>query len=92
MSDESSNTLNTSLLIIHSTFPRIGKGIELMWGDKGFPKYMGKLIADGRFDRQGFPFEVLEALMKLQLLHDKVYPEFSEKEDDETGFGSSIFE
>jgi hypothetical protein len=89
MTDEHSNTLNSSLLLIHAAFPRIGKGIELMWGDKAFPKYMGKLIADGRNDRQGFPYEVLMALMRLQMLHDELYPEFVE--DDETGFGASIF-
>ena len=89
MSDDSTNTLNSSLSIVHSAFPRVGKGIELMWGDKEFPKYMGKLIADGRNDRKGFPFEVLMALINLQILHDEVYPQFIEP--DETGFGPTIF-
>ena len=92
MTDEMTRKLNTLLLTVYASFPRVAKGVELMWGDKEFPKYMGKLIADGRFDRQGFPFEVLVALMNLQMLHDEVYPHFAVKEDDETGFGSSIFE
>lgn len=69
--------LNENMLIIHAFSPRIGKALELFWGDRDFPPYINKLLADdfpGGKQRQGFPIDVLGALIKLQDLHDKVYP------------------
>ncbi len=81
--------LNSNLLILHSKFPRIAKGIELFWGDKEFPKYINNLLADGKNDRAGFPVYIIESLLTLQILHDELYPEFNQ--DDSTGWSLSIF-
>jgi hypothetical protein len=80
--------LNTNLLTLYATFPRIAKGIELFWGNKEFPDYINKLLADGRNDRQGFPAEVTTALFALQKLHAVSFPEY---EDDQDGWMSTSF-
>lgn len=68
--------LNVNLLLLYSEFPRIGKAVELMWGDKEFPAYINKLMSDGRLDRQGFPANILTAIVTLQILHDELFPQF----------------
>jgi hypothetical protein len=84
MSDE----LNSNLLTLYATFPRIAKGVEVFWGEKDFPEYINKLLADGRNDRQGFPAEVTTALFALQKLHSASFPEF---EDSDDGWMSTTF-
>ncbi len=71
---DTDNMLNSNLLIIHTSFPRIGKALELYWGNKEFHPYMNSLLSDTRNSRQGFPSHILFALIELQQLHDKVFP------------------
>jgi hypothetical protein len=81
--------LNKNLLIIYSQVPRVGKALELFWGEKEFAPYVSKLLSDGN-GRKGFPFDVLTAILALQELHDKQFPQFIPPEQDDwasTQFG-----
>ena len=89
MGTESEDELNKNLLIIHSQFPRIGKALELFWGDKEFSIYVAKLLADGRSNRKGFPFEIAAAITSLHYLHDKEFPQF--RLDDPEDWSTSTF-
>lgn len=74
--EDKKDILNTNLLVIYKSFERIGKALELRWGDKEFQPYMNSLLGVGRPSRQGFPIDVLEALINLQQLHDTIFPEY----------------
>ena len=75
MQDTNAAILNANLLMIHASFPRIGKALELYWGEKEFSKYVNSLLADNTHLRQGFPAHVLSSIMILQDLHDKLFPQ-----------------
>lgn len=85
----SEEILNVSLLLLQAKFPRIGKALEFLWGQKEFPPYVNKLLNDGRNDRQGFPVDVMTAIMSLQILHDEMFPQF--QLDDPDDWKSSQF-
>ena len=94
MTKEQQHLMGKSLLMIHASFPRIGKALELYWGEKEFAPYINKLTAADRPDRQGFPSFVMEAIVALQILHDEVFPDLAyEDPDDWTSsmFGNSRF-
>ena len=74
--------LNENLLLLHEKFPRIGKALEFLWGDKAFPDFASRLVADGRSDRQGFPIDVMTAIIQLTELHDQLYPEYAKQTGD----------
>jgi hypothetical protein len=94
MTKEQQALMNKSLLMIYASFPRIGKALELYWGEKEFATYINKLTAVDRPGRQGFPSLVMEAIAALQILHDEVFPNHAyEDPDDWTSsmFGNSRF-
>ena len=78
----SDRILNSNLLIVHAAFPRIGKALELFWGNKEFRPYMDNLLSGTRNSRQGFPSDVLFALIAIQQLHDAEFPELITGETD----------
>ena len=55
--------------IIEQRFPRIAGTIREQWGKRSLDDYFGKLVIDDRGGRQGFPVEVLSALMEVARLH-----------------------
>ncbi len=55
--------------IIEGRFPRIAATIRAGWGKRALDDYFGKLVIDDRGGRQGFPMEVLSALMEVARLH-----------------------
>jgi hypothetical protein len=55
--------------IIESRFPRIAGTIRERWGQRALDDYFGKLVIDDRGGRQGFPPEVLSAIMEVARLH-----------------------
>jgi hypothetical protein len=57
--------------IVEETIPRIGKMIKVKWGRPDFYPYMDELLFSNRPDRQGFPQDMLTALIKLQSIHHK---------------------
>lgn len=55
--------------IIETRFPRIAAIIREHWGKRALDDYFGKLVIDDRGGRQGFPIEVLSAIMEVGRLH-----------------------
>jgi len=55
--------------IIEQRFPRIAGTIRERWGKRALDDYFGKLVIDDRGGRQGFPPEVLSAIMEVARLH-----------------------
>ena len=58
-----------ALTIVEGRFDRIAQCIAEYWGSPAFDGYMEKLLIDERGNRQGFPPEVAEALLRLSRLH-----------------------
>ncbi len=55
--------------IIEYSFPRIAATIREQWGKRALNDYFAKLVIDERGGRQGFPIEVLAAIMEVARLH-----------------------
>ena len=55
--------------IIERAFPRIAATIRDQWGKRALDDYLSKLVVDDRGTRQGFPLEVLSAIMEVARLH-----------------------
>ncbi|HTO46599.1 MAG TPA: hypothetical protein VML91_03080 [Burkholderiales bacterium] len=55
--------------IIETRFPRIAAVIREHWGKRALDDYFAKLVIDDRGGRQGFPIEVLSAIMEVGRLH-----------------------
>jgi hypothetical protein len=61
--------------LVNAAFPHIGKKIKLFWGYPEFVTMMLQLQTDTRGGkRQGFPGDVLFALMDLEEKHDIEFP------------------
>jgi hypothetical protein len=59
--------------IIARAFPRIAETIRRDWGKRALDDYLSKLAVDDRGSRQGFPPEVLTAIMEVARLHAEQY-------------------
>ena len=55
--------------IIERSFPRIAAVIRALWGHGTLDDYFAKLVVDDRGGREGFPPEVMEAILEVALLH-----------------------
>jgi hypothetical protein len=55
--------------IIERAFPRIAATIRDQWGKRALDDYLSKLVVDDRGGRQGFPPDVLSAIMEVARLH-----------------------
>src|SRR5215475_8823428 len=55
--------------IIARRFPRIAETIRERWGKRVLDDYLAQLVIDERGDRQGFPMDVLSAIMEVARLH-----------------------
>jgi hypothetical protein len=55
--------------IIERGFPRIAERIREMWGKRALDDYFAELVVDERGSRQGFPPEVLSAILEVARLH-----------------------
>lgn len=55
--------------IIERAFPRIAAAIRDQWGRRALDDYFSKLVVDDRGGRQGFPPDVLSAIMEISRLH-----------------------
>lgn len=61
-------------ILVNSRFPHIGEKLELLWGYEEFSRYILKLLNDSRDGkREGLPTEIASALLKLMLIHDKIF-------------------
>lgn len=64
------------LAVLERTFPRIHQRVNLLWGSVELYNYLNDMILDDRHfgsgkERQGFPKEVLEALLHIHKQHSK---------------------
>jgi hypothetical protein len=55
--------------IVEQNFPRIAAYIREHWGKRALDDYFSKLVIDERGGRQGFPMDVLWAIMEVARLH-----------------------
>ncbi|MFO1363581.1 MAG: hypothetical protein U1F45_14075 [Burkholderiales bacterium] len=55
--------------IVERNFPRIAAYIREHWGKRALDDYFSKLVIDERGGRQGFPMDVLWAIMEVARLH-----------------------
>jgi hypothetical protein len=59
--------------IIANRFPRIAETIRRDWGKRALDDYFAKLVVDDRGSRQGFPPDVLTAILEVARLHAEHY-------------------
>ena len=68
-----------SYKVVADAYPDIGKKIQLFWGHQEFSDLAHVLLNDTRdHSRKGFPAHVVAAMLELQALHNKVFPQFAE--------------
>jgi hypothetical protein len=64
--------------VLKKHYPHIHIKVDLLWGSPELHEYLTRIIFDDRYDkdggkpRQGFPKEVMAALLKLYNLHAEV--------------------
>ena len=59
--------------IIARQFPRIAETIRQDWGKRALDDYFAKLVINDRGSRQGFPPDVLTAILEVARLHAEQY-------------------
>jgi hypothetical protein len=59
--------------IIERQFPRIALTIRRDWGKRALDDYFATLVVDDRGSRQGFPPDVLTAILEVARLHAEHY-------------------
>ncbi len=65
--------------VVANAFPSIGKKIKLFWGHQDLTDLMHDLLHNTRgHSREGFKLDVAVALLELQELHNRVFPQFKE--------------
>jgi hypothetical protein len=69
--------LASCYVLIKEKFPKVAEQIALKWGTVGLQDYLGKIIFDERGGRQGFPMEIVSALMQLHEYHSTLLPQVS---------------
>lgn len=62
--------------LLKTLFPRIYQNLVTMWGTGPSEAYLDSLIMDDRGNRQGFPPDVLRALLVLQRVHFQTFGTF----------------
>ena len=66
-------------VLVSTTFPMFGANIKRLWGSKEFKPYMTELVEAAQSGaKQGFPLDVLKALLRLENLHGKLHPDAQE--------------
>jgi len=59
--------------IIERDFPRIAAMMRELWGTGALDDYLAKLVVDDRGGRQGFPAEVMDAILEIALRHSQQF-------------------
>ena len=75
-----------AVAMLKSLFPRIHDRLGATWGTSQCEVYLDRLILDDRGDRDGFPPQVLSALLVLQRVHAKQFGVFSRRDPWDVGF------
>ena len=67
---------NTDFQLIEAAFAHIGKKLALLWGHPEFHAFVQGLEQDTRQgSRAGFTADILFALARLSMAHDKAFPD-----------------
>lgn len=67
--------LNADFQRVAARYPHIAQPLRLLWGYPEAADYVAKLLCDTRGGaRQGFPPDVLQALLNIQELHRPAVP------------------
>ena len=78
MTTEIKDYLDAKVLKIKEKYPSLYENIVLFWGTKDFLEFIEKTVINGdRIKREGFPSDVMQELFKLQIIHDKLYPQLN---------------
>lgn len=75
-----------AVALLKSLFPRIHDRLGATWGTPQCEAYLDRLILDDRGDRDGFPPQVLSALLVLQRVHAKQFGVFGRRDPWDVGF------
>lgn len=65
-----------AVAVLKTLFPRVHQNLVTLWGTGPGEAYLDGLIMDDRGDRQGFPANVLRALLVLQRVHFQTFGTF----------------
>jgi hypothetical protein len=65
-----------AIALLKSLFPRIHQNLVTLWGTGPGETYLDGLIMDDRGNRQGFPPDVMRALLVLQRVHFQTFDTF----------------
>ncbi len=58
--------------VVKEKCPRVLYSIEMLWGTTELHQYLGKTLFTDRNNRQGFPPDVMSALMKIYAEHTQI--------------------
>ena len=65
-----------AVAMLKTLFPRVHQNLVALWGTGPAEGYLDSLIMDDRGHRQGFPPDVLRALLVLQRVHFQTFGTF----------------
>ena len=65
-----------AVALLKTQFPRIHQRLVALWGTGPGEDYLDSLIMDDRGNRQGFPPDILRALLVLQRIHFQTFGTF----------------
>jgi hypothetical protein len=74
-----------AVALLKTRFPRIHQNAISMWGTSPGESYLDGLIMDDRGNRQGFPPDVMRALLVLQRIHFQTFGTFKKVEPWDVG-------
>ena len=65
-----------AVAMLKTLFPHVHQNLVALWGTGPGEAYLDGLIMDDRGNRQGFPLDVLHALLVLQRVHFQTFGTF----------------
>lgn len=72
--------------VLKTAFPKICEKIELMWGYKECELELDRLIVSNRENRQGFPRDVLQAIITIHAEHQRQFGVFKKLDPWDIGY------
>ena len=69
MPEKSADEFDRALDLIKNFYPRIYEMISLMWGERVLHEKLTNMIQADSYGREGFPFDIAMALMKIHDAH-----------------------
>lgn len=79
-------TFDEAKEIVTSNYPKVMDKINLIWGYPECELELDRLIVSNRSNRQGFPREVLEAIVAIHFEHQRLFGAFKKVDPWDTVF------